>query len=87
LVKTRVERDILLVSAKALKIQFAALDELKKNNSLPAKTRLALIKTAQTAINRQIDVFTALIKKQTRFVLDPQANALLTGSLAYIKIK
>jgi hypothetical protein len=87
LVKTRVARDILLVSAKALKIQFAALDELKKNNSLPAKTRLALIKTAQTAINRQIDVFTALIKKQTRFVLDPQANALLTGSLAYIKIK
>jgi len=87
LVKTRVARDILLVSAKALKIQFAALDKLKKNNSLPVKTRLALIKTAQTAINRQIDVFAALLKKQTRFVLDPQANALLTGSLAYIKIK
>jgi hypothetical protein len=87
LVKTRVARDILLVSAKALKIQFAALDKLKKNNSLPVKTRLALIKTAQTAINRQIDVFAALLKKQTRFALDPQANALLTGSLAYIKIK
>ncbi|UMX48047.1 MAG: hypothetical protein L7H18_00685 [Candidatus Nealsonbacteria bacterium DGGOD1a] len=60
---------------------------MKQNNSLPTKTRLALIKTARIAINKQIDSLVKEIQKSAGKGIKIDIVNLLVDSLKYIKIK
>ncbi|UMX48045.1 MAG: hypothetical protein L7H18_00675 [Candidatus Nealsonbacteria bacterium DGGOD1a] len=59
---------------------------MKQNNSLPTKTRLALIKTARIAINKQIDLLVKEIKMSDKGI-DAKIIKLLIDSLENVKIK
>ena len=86
MIKLLSTRDILLASAKSLKLQFEALDKLKRR-SLPPAVKNYLIRLAQKSINRQIDAMAILIEKLPAKSIDSRAKELLADSLRYIKIK
>jgi len=87
LIKTQSLRNLLLLSAQTLKIQFSLLEQTQQNNHLPAKTQALMVQNIKLTINRQIDTFINLINHQSATALNPQAANLLLDSLKYVKIK
>ncbi len=86
MIKLLSTRDTLLAAAKSLKLQFEALDKLKRS-ALPSATKNSLIKLSQKSINRQIDALVVLVNNLPAKSIDAPAKGFLVDSLRYIKIK
>ncbi len=87
-IKNKITKTLLLTQLKALKLQFVALERLQANNKLSAKTKTALIKAAQVAINKQIDLLIKEIQiAQKQRKITAVASQSLIGKLGYIKIQ
>ncbi len=86
MIKLLSTRDTLLAAAKSLKLQFEALDKLKRS-ALPSATKNSLIKLSQKSINRQIDALVVLVNNLPAKLIDAPAKGFLVDSLRYIKIK
>jgi hypothetical protein len=87
-IKNKITKTLLLTQLKALKLQFVALERLQANNKLSAKTKTALIKAAQVAANKQIDLLIKEIQiAQRQKKITAAAAQSLIEKLGYIKIQ
>jgi len=86
MIKLLSTRDTLLAAAKSLKLQFEALDKLKRS-ALPSSNKKFFDQIIAKSINRQIDALVVLVNNLPAKSIDAPAKGFLVDSLRYIKIK